>query len=123
MPGLVPGVREFLAKLKTWMAGTSPVMTAPVFVMRNAVRRHRDAPREAPHRHRLLRLQRVDIDHRQVVGQTVGDIEFLAVGAHLTVPRTLADQDVLLDLLGGDVDYGDAIGRTERNRTRACRPW
>ncbi|MEH2548204.1 hypothetical protein V1283_004849 [Bradyrhizobium sp. AZCC 2262] len=31
MPGLVPGIHVFLfVKAKTWMAGTSPAMTASV---------------------------------------------------------------------------------------------
>ena len=28
MPGLVPGIHVFEAATKTWMAGTSPAMTA-----------------------------------------------------------------------------------------------
>jgi hypothetical protein len=28
MPGLVPGIHAFRAGTKTWMAGTSPAMTA-----------------------------------------------------------------------------------------------
>jgi hypothetical protein len=28
MPGLVPGIHAFLFVIKTWMAGTSPAMTA-----------------------------------------------------------------------------------------------
>jgi hypothetical protein len=28
MPGLVPGIHVFLSAAKTWMAGTSPAMTA-----------------------------------------------------------------------------------------------
>jgi len=28
MPGLVPGIHVFASKRKTWMAGTSPAMTA-----------------------------------------------------------------------------------------------
>ena len=28
MPGLVPGIHVFFAAFKTWMAGTSPAMTA-----------------------------------------------------------------------------------------------
>jgi hypothetical protein len=27
MPGLVPGIHDFLSAPKTWMAGTSPAMT------------------------------------------------------------------------------------------------
>jgi hypothetical protein len=27
MPGLDPGIHDFLEALKTWMAGTSPAMT------------------------------------------------------------------------------------------------
>jgi len=27
MPGLVPGIHDFLFAAKTWMAGTSPAMT------------------------------------------------------------------------------------------------
>ena len=33
MPGLVPGIHDFLYASKTWMAGTSPAMTATGTVM------------------------------------------------------------------------------------------
>jgi len=30
MPGLVPGIHDFVSSPKTWMAGTSPAMTSVV---------------------------------------------------------------------------------------------
>ena len=69
------------------------------------------APGQTPDGHRLLGLEAVDVDHRHVVGEAVGDVIFLAVGAELAMPGALADKDVVLHLLGGGVDHGDAIGR------------
>jgi hypothetical protein len=36
MPGLVPGIHEFLTQAKTWMAGTSPAMTRSMVCSGNA---------------------------------------------------------------------------------------
>jgi hypothetical protein len=36
MPGLVPGIHDFLSsKSRTWMAGTSPAMTEKIFLASN----------------------------------------------------------------------------------------
>jgi hypothetical protein len=52
--------------------------------------RHGDALRRPPDRHRLLGLERRDIDYGHVVGQTVGDIELALIRRQLEVPRPLA---------------------------------
>jgi hypothetical protein len=32
MPGLDPGIHDFLSVARTWMAGTSPAMTSEYFI-------------------------------------------------------------------------------------------
>src|SRR5712691_8472017 len=49
---------------------------------------------------------RCQVDDRHVVAEAVGDIKVLVDRALGDVPGTAADQDVALDLVGGNVDEG-----------------
>jgi glutaconate CoA-transferase subunit B len=64
MPGLVPGIHVFLASDKTWMAGTSPAMTAAEF---------RDEELLA-----------------DAICRLIGDVRHIAVGAQSPIPATAA---------------------------------
>ena len=59
MPGLVPGIRDFQMDAKTWMAGTSPAMTAgcgdPSVQCSCTKRKRRPAPAKAAAREAFFR--------------------------------------------------------------------
>src|SRR6185312_2083282 len=83
-------------------------------------RNHGDAPRQAADRNRFQRLERHRIDDRHVIREAVCNVELAAVRAERELPRPLAHQDVLLDLVGFGVDDGDPIGTSEGHESGAA---
>src|SRR5271168_5064837 len=78
--------------------------------------RYRYAPWKLANLNRLDNLLRGDIDHRDVVGDTVGDQQILLVRRERHVPDPLPDQKIFRHGMACDVDHRDAIGRTERDK-------
>ena len=67
----------------------------------------------------LVTLSFVDVDHRDVVRDAVGGVEELLVGREGELPDPLADQQIVLDLVGLGVDHRDPVGRPERDESLA----
>jgi hypothetical protein len=62
----------------------------------------------------FLGLKARNIDNGDVVGEPVRHVEFALVRRKLEMPGPLADENVLLHLIGLGIDDRDAVGRPKR---------
>src|SRR6185295_12988446 len=67
------------------------------------------------HPDRAQHAELFNVDHRDVVGGSVGGEQQLVVGREGKLPDALADEEVFLDLERGRIDDGDAVGRAKRH--------
>src|SRR5262245_3052117 len=77
--------------------------------------RDRNTPGQLADLDALDDLESGDVDDRHVVRHAVGGQKIFFVGRECHLPDPLPDQKVFLDLVRLRVDYGDAIGGTERD--------
>src|SRR4051795_2371209 len=73
--------------------------------------RDRDPPRQLADLDRLDHPEARDVDNGYVVGDAICGQEIFLVRGERQVPDALADEKILLNLMGDRVDHGNAVGR------------
>src|SRR5437868_9078146 len=77
--------------------------------------RDRDAPGQLADLDGFDHLLRGDIDDRNIVRYSVSHEQIFFVRSECHMPDTLANQQILGDLMAGGIDDGDTVGGAERD--------
>src|SRR5262249_49565052 len=110
---------------RTGLIGVLRLRAAPPYppphagrIRRGSMLRNGDAPWQFANLDRIDDLERSNIYDRHVVRYAIGGQKIFLIRREGHMPDALAYQQEFLDLVGGGIDHGNAIGRTECDESR-----